>query len=354
MSSNSNDNRPIDPPRFVPSRPLPPNVTATSNWVNPPDWVAQSIFAPQVQNNPDLARLVTLAPFEPQPVDRFEPIPLGRFASVASTPSPIRYAPSAPVFSTNYVSPSSSSSPSSVSSATSPSSSSPLSLSLPFSERVVTPLQMAVAAVSDEAGTCICKLANGKNCGRTSKPGSLYCGIHKNGCKNGYTSYARRLGFDQQAIAAGGFAAKPSPRVQLVVRDAPVVRQQCDDAKESPYELPITQRLLHKRTSPQRISPPAPVRRIVQATPSPVEPVVPLMQQLLQIPLAQVDSTNVMNQTCKCRVKVGHVCGRKVKPGSEYCGLHRNGCTYGYGKKSRRAKKAKKVNSQRKKGKFST
>jgi hypothetical protein len=226
------------------------------------------------------------------------------------------------------------------------------SLSWPSSRQSSIASPMPVAAVSEEAGTCICKLANGRNCGRMRKPGSFYCGIHKNGCKNGYTFYARRLGLDQNAIAQGGFAAIPSPRVQQV---EPIARQQCDDAKESPYELPITQRLVQRispvaqvapsRRIPSPVVPFAPPRRI----PSPVAPVVPLMQQLLDIPIAQFDRRDVMNQTCKCRVKVGHVCGRKVKPGSEYCGLHRNGCTYGYGKKSRRTRNVKDKNSKRKK-----
>ena len=230
--------------------------------------------------------------------------------------------------------------------------SSAYSLSFASSGRSPSPSPMAVAAVSEEAGTCICKLANGRNCGRVSKPGSFYCGIHKNGCRNGYTTYARRLGLDQNAIAEGGFVVQQSPlqrgspaRVVASAIRQPLPRVYADDGKESPIQemvLPITQQLLARSrpTSPPR----SPIATVV------TENRVPIARPVSPIAMLVTDEINVLgNGKCQCRVKAGHKCGRNVRPGSDYCGLHRNGCTYGtYGKKSRRAKKTNKI-SQRKK-----
>jgi hypothetical protein len=53
----------------------------------------------------------------------------------------------------------------------------------------------AKPAVSEYATKCICKTKNGI-CGKPRINGTLYCGIHKNGCTFGYTDYAKRLGLD--------------------------------------------------------------------------------------------------------------------------------------------------------------
>jgi hypothetical protein len=146
---------------------------------------------------------------------------------------------------------------------------------------------LPIAAVSEEAGKCICKLQNGHSCGRQTKNGTYYCGYHKNGCSTGYTDYARRLGLDQYAIQE-----RNATRLANVENGASV---------------------------PMAV---ANVTNVENGS-STSDPMVAVESVIM-----------VFDNKCKCRNDKGVICGRPIKNGTEFCGLHRNGCKY-TGKKSK-------------------